>query len=213
MTFVESEAVVLCAQDYGESDRIVTFFSMEWGLVRALAKGARRSQKRFVHAFEPNSVVQLGPSATAGSFLGGILPVAGRASGLAVGSSALGLCGPSRGNDLASQPGKPFEPGLLRSPSRRAGKAGNRSGPRKRGGALSPARPEDPRGSAVPGRVLSMREEDRGGIAVEIVPGGGQVFLRRSQPCRQEGSIWTRGPPLCFTPCCRRLWKGSGDSV
>lgn len=60
MTFVESEAVVLCAQDYGESDRIVTFFSMEWGLVRALAKGARRSQKRFVHAFEPNSVVQLG---------------------------------------------------------------------------------------------------------------------------------------------------------
>ncbi len=60
MTVVESEAVVLCACDYGESDRIVTFFSLEWGLVRAMAKGARRSRKRFVHAFEPNSVVQLG---------------------------------------------------------------------------------------------------------------------------------------------------------
>uniref|UniRef100_A0A831ZY97 DNA repair protein RecO n=1 Tax=Desulfacinum infernum TaxID=35837 RepID=A0A831ZY97_9BACT len=60
MMVVESEAVVLCAQDYGESDRIVTFFSVEWGLVRAMAKGARRSRKRFVHAFEPNSVVQVG---------------------------------------------------------------------------------------------------------------------------------------------------------
>jgi DNA repair protein RecO (recombination protein O) len=60
MTVVESEAVVLCTQDYGESDRIVTFFSLEWGLVRAMAKGARRSRKRFVHAFEPNSVVQAG---------------------------------------------------------------------------------------------------------------------------------------------------------
>lgn len=60
MTVVESEAVVLCARDYGESDRIVTFFTLEWGLVRAMAKGARRSRKRFVHVFEPNSVVQLG---------------------------------------------------------------------------------------------------------------------------------------------------------
>lgn len=57
MTLIESEAVVLRAQDHGESDRIITFFSPTWGLVRALAKGARRSQKRFVHAFEPNSVV------------------------------------------------------------------------------------------------------------------------------------------------------------
>lgn len=60
MTVLESEAVVLRAHDCGESDRIITFFSMEWGLVRAMAKGARRSHKRFVHAFEPNSVVQLG---------------------------------------------------------------------------------------------------------------------------------------------------------
>lgn len=60
MTVAESEAVVLCAQDYGESDRIVTFFSLERGLVRAMAKGAHRSRKRFVHAFEPNSVVQVG---------------------------------------------------------------------------------------------------------------------------------------------------------
>ncbi len=59
MIHVETEAVVLHTQDYGESDRIVTFFTLTSGLVRAIAKGARRSQKRFVHAFEPNSVVQL----------------------------------------------------------------------------------------------------------------------------------------------------------
>lgn len=59
MNLVETEAVVLYAVDYGESDRIVTFFTLASGLVRAMAKGARRSRERFVHAFEPNSVVRL----------------------------------------------------------------------------------------------------------------------------------------------------------
>ncbi|MGQ9794924.1 DNA repair protein RecO [Desulfosoma sp.] len=59
MNLVETEAVVLHASDYGESDRIVTFFTLTSGLVRAMAKGARRSRKRFVHAFESHSVVRL----------------------------------------------------------------------------------------------------------------------------------------------------------
>ncbi len=40
------------AIDYGESDRIVTFFTDEFGKLKGIAKGARRSKKRFVNAFE-----------------------------------------------------------------------------------------------------------------------------------------------------------------
>lgn len=40
-------AVVLKRTDFGESDRIVTLFTSEWGKVTVFARGARRSQKRF----------------------------------------------------------------------------------------------------------------------------------------------------------------------
>lgn len=40
-------AVVLKRTDFGESDRIVTLFTSEWGKVSVFARGARRSQKRF----------------------------------------------------------------------------------------------------------------------------------------------------------------------
>jgi DNA repair protein RecO (recombination protein O) len=33
--------------DYGESDRIVTFFTLEYGKLKGIAKGARRSRRRF----------------------------------------------------------------------------------------------------------------------------------------------------------------------
>ncbi|MDD5475028.1 MAG: DNA repair protein RecO [Syntrophales bacterium] len=44
---------VLSSQDYGESDRIVTFFSGEKGKLKGIAKGARKSRRRFVNALEP----------------------------------------------------------------------------------------------------------------------------------------------------------------
>lgn len=38
--------------DYGESDRIVTFYTNDYGKVKGIAKGARRSKKRFANAID-----------------------------------------------------------------------------------------------------------------------------------------------------------------
>ena len=45
-------AIVLRTIDYGESDRIVTFLTEDFGKLKGIAKGARRSRKRFVNALE-----------------------------------------------------------------------------------------------------------------------------------------------------------------
>jgi DNA repair protein RecO (recombination protein O) len=50
-----TEAIVLRIFDYGESDRIVTFYTSGFGKLRGIAKGARRSRKRFANALEPFS--------------------------------------------------------------------------------------------------------------------------------------------------------------
>jgi DNA repair protein RecO (recombination protein O) len=55
----ETEAIILATSDHGESDRLVTFLTRTGGKLRGIAKGARRSQKRFIHAFEPLSLVLL----------------------------------------------------------------------------------------------------------------------------------------------------------
>jgi DNA repair protein RecO (recombination protein O) len=59
MDVVETEAIILNCRDYGESDRIIAFYSQNGGMLKGIAKGARRSKKRFVHAFEPCSLVRL----------------------------------------------------------------------------------------------------------------------------------------------------------
>jgi DNA repair protein RecO (recombination protein O) len=41
------EAIVLATMDYGESDRIVTFFTREQGKIRAIARHGKKSGKRF----------------------------------------------------------------------------------------------------------------------------------------------------------------------
>src|SRR5512139_777880 len=51
----QTEAIVLRLLDYGESDRIVTFCTADFGKIRGIAKGARRSRKRFANALEPFS--------------------------------------------------------------------------------------------------------------------------------------------------------------
>ncbi len=51
----KTQAFVLRFINYGESDRIVTFFTSEFGKLRGIAKGARRSRKRFSNAIEPFS--------------------------------------------------------------------------------------------------------------------------------------------------------------
>lgn len=47
-----THAIVLQNIDYGESDKIVTLFSQDAGRVTCIAKGAKKSQKRFVNKLE-----------------------------------------------------------------------------------------------------------------------------------------------------------------
>ncbi|UFS68848.1 DNA repair protein RecO [Geomonas sp. RF6] len=47
------EAIVLRITDYGEADRIVSFFTREEGRLSGIARGAKRSRRRFGGALEP----------------------------------------------------------------------------------------------------------------------------------------------------------------
>lgn len=53
------EAIVLHHVDYGEADRIVSFFTAERGLFKGFARNARKSRKRFGTALEPFSQVRI----------------------------------------------------------------------------------------------------------------------------------------------------------
>ena len=44
---------------YGESDKIVSFLTRDFGKLRGIAKGAKRSRKRFLNVLEPFTLVQL----------------------------------------------------------------------------------------------------------------------------------------------------------
>ena len=55
----KTEAIVLRSIDYGESDRIVTFYTADYGKVKGIAKGARRSKKRFANTLETFSCLML----------------------------------------------------------------------------------------------------------------------------------------------------------
>ena len=52
-------AIVLRARAYGESDKIVSFLTENHGKVTGIAKGAKRSRKRFANSLEPLSFVNL----------------------------------------------------------------------------------------------------------------------------------------------------------
>jgi DNA repair protein RecO (recombination protein O) len=54
-----SPAIVLRTRSFGESDKIVTLLSRDYGKVTGIAKGAKRSRKRFVNTLEPFSLVNL----------------------------------------------------------------------------------------------------------------------------------------------------------
>ena len=60
MPFLKTEAVVLTSIDYGESDKIVTFYTLDYGKIKGIAKGARKSKKRFVNSLESFVYVKIG---------------------------------------------------------------------------------------------------------------------------------------------------------
>ncbi|CAG1064787.1 DNA repair protein RecO [uncultured bacterium] len=54
-----ARGVVLHSIDFGESDRILTFYTLEQGKLKGIAKGARRSRKRFVGNLDPLSHINI----------------------------------------------------------------------------------------------------------------------------------------------------------
>lgn len=52
-------ALVLDVRDYGETDRIVTFFTRKFGTLKGIAKAAKKSQKRFGAGLDLFSHIQL----------------------------------------------------------------------------------------------------------------------------------------------------------
>jgi DNA repair protein RecO (recombination protein O) len=54
-----SPAVIFRWRAYGESDKIVTFLTRDFGKLTGIAKGARRSRRRFVNSLEPLARVQI----------------------------------------------------------------------------------------------------------------------------------------------------------
>ena len=59
MSIRQTEAIVIKSYSLSEADRIVVFFTREFGLVRGVAKGAKRLQSRFGSTLEPFSTVSL----------------------------------------------------------------------------------------------------------------------------------------------------------
>jgi DNA repair protein RecO (recombination protein O) len=55
----KASGFVLRSLQYGESDLIVTFYTREFGKLKGIAKGAKRSRKRFANVFEPFSLTQM----------------------------------------------------------------------------------------------------------------------------------------------------------
>jgi DNA repair protein RecO (recombination protein O) len=53
----QATALVLRAVDYGESDRVVTLLTREYGAVSAMARAARKSKRRFAGALEGFAVI------------------------------------------------------------------------------------------------------------------------------------------------------------
>jgi len=59
MRKAQTEAIVLRLTDYGEADRIVSLFTLEQGRLSGIARGAKRSRKRFGGALEPFAHLKL----------------------------------------------------------------------------------------------------------------------------------------------------------
>ena len=59
MPVFRTHAIVIRSIPYGESDRIVTFLTENFGKVKGIAKGARRSRRRFQNALSLFSHIRL----------------------------------------------------------------------------------------------------------------------------------------------------------
>ena len=56
---IQTPAIVVRGRAFGESDKIVTFLTRDLGKVTGIAKGAKRSKRRFVNVLEPFTAVDV----------------------------------------------------------------------------------------------------------------------------------------------------------
>jgi DNA repair protein RecO (recombination protein O) len=54
-----SPSIIMRTKEFGEADLLVTFFTPDKGRLKGVAKGARRSRKRFVNCLDIFSLVKL----------------------------------------------------------------------------------------------------------------------------------------------------------
>ncbi len=59
MPLVKTRAITLKSRKWGEADRIVTFYTKEFGKLRGVARGARRQKSRMGAALEPLTICEL----------------------------------------------------------------------------------------------------------------------------------------------------------
>ncbi|MGA2109956.1 MAG: DNA repair protein RecO, partial [Syntrophorhabdales bacterium] len=59
MALHKDQAIVLSTRVFGESDKIVRFFTLESGKLTGIAKGGKKSQKRFMNTLELFNVINL----------------------------------------------------------------------------------------------------------------------------------------------------------
>jgi len=59
MPLFNTPAVIIRSMDFSESDKLVTFFTQKCGKIKGIAKGAKRSKKRFSGTLELFSLVNL----------------------------------------------------------------------------------------------------------------------------------------------------------
>src|SRR6185369_3214059 len=59
MSLVETESLILRTYNLGDADKIVVFFTRDHGIIRGVAKGAKRLRSRFGSSLEPFSQVRI----------------------------------------------------------------------------------------------------------------------------------------------------------
>ncbi len=59
MSIIESESLVLKSYNLSEADRIIVLLTRDHGVVRGVAKGAKRLKSKFGSGLEPFSVVKV----------------------------------------------------------------------------------------------------------------------------------------------------------
>src|SRR5881296_1958964 len=59
MPLIETESVILRTYNLAEADKVVVFFTQEHGIIRGVAKGAKRLKSKFGSGLEPFSVVRI----------------------------------------------------------------------------------------------------------------------------------------------------------